>query len=109
MLFRSSVTTRSRLAQGGSSDGNESGDPLPVTVTLLRRPFCKLEFRTNYSLFYTSASYCLLESQSFTMAKDTSEKKHKKSKNVTEEVGDDVDMGDAEVAKVSPISSLAHN
>lgn len=42
------------------------------------------------------------------MAKDKSEKKHKKSKEVTEEVagaiapaGDDVEMSNAEVAKVS--------
>ena len=42
------------------------------------------------------------------MAKDKSEKKHKKSKEVTEEVtesivpvGEDVEMGEAEVAKVS--------
>lgn len=47
------------------------------------------------------------------MAKDKSEKKHKKSKEVTEEVtesivpvGEDVDMGDAEVAKVSVVKRI---
>ena len=64
---------------------------------------------------YTSSSFSLrlpliapLVVQNFKMAKDKSEKKHKKSKEVTEEVtesivpvGGDVEMGEAEVAKVS--------